>query len=101
MWGGVRGSTHLHHRFREIVDAAHRAVAADDVVVAQPIEIAAVLVGRVDDDVHVLLDGPRLVPPNEWTLDEIVALAVAIEPRLLGPAVLSHEGIERLPDVLA
>jgi hypothetical protein len=31
-------------------------------------------------------------------LDEIVALAVAIEPRLLGPAVLAHEGVERLPD---
>src|SRR3954464_2348208 len=55
-----RRSAHLHHLFREVVDAAHRAVAADDVVVAQPVQIAGVLVGRMDDDVHVFLDRPRL-----------------------------------------
>src|SRR5947209_11116759 len=91
----------LDDLFREVVDAVAGTVAADDIVVAQPVQIAAVRVGRMDNDVHVLLDHPRLVAANERPLDQIVALAVAIEPRLFGPAVLAHELVERLPDVLA
>src|SRR4029079_12113322 len=91
----------LDNLFREVVDAVAGAVAADDVVVAQPVEVAAVRIGRMDDDVHVLLDRPWLVAANERPLDKIVALTIAIEPRLFRPAVLAHEIVERLPDVLA
>src|SRR5947207_15272525 len=96
-----RSDVDLDDLFREVVDAVAGAVAADDVVIAQPVQIAAVRVGRMDDDVHVLLDRPRLVAANERPLDQIVALAVAIEPSLFRPAVLAHETVERPPDVLA
>ena len=90
-----------HYVLGELVQPVAGAVAADEVVVAQPVEIAAVDIGRMHDDVHVLLDGHRLVVADQRTLDQIVALAVAIEPRLLGPAVLAHEVVEGLPDILA
>src|SRR5512139_4152475 len=66
----------LDDLFGELVDAVDRPVAADDVVVAQPVEIAAIGVGRMHDDVHVLPDRPRLVAADERPLDQVVALAV-------------------------
>src|SRR5436189_5826753 len=86
-----RSDVDLDDLFRELVDAVAGAVAADDVVVAEPVQIADVRVGRVDDDVHILLDRPRLVAANERPLDQIVALTVTIEPRLLRAAVRLHE----------
>src|SRR5581483_7945021 len=77
--------------FGKLVQPVAGAVAADDVVVAQPVEIAAVDVGRVHDNVHILLDRHRLIVAHQRTLDEVVALAVAIKPRLLRAAVLAHE----------
>jgi len=44
-------------------------------------------------NVHPLLDAHRLVEAGQRTLDEVVALAVAVDARLLGPAVLAHEGV--------
>jgi hypothetical protein len=75
------------------------AVAADKVIVAQPIQIAAVDIGRMHDDIHVLRDGPRLVIAYQRPFDKIVALAVAIKPRFGRAPVLAHEIVEGVPDV--
>ena len=53
------------------------------------------------DDVHVLLDRHRLVVANERPFDQIVALAVAMQPLLLRPAVLAHEIVVGGEDVFA
>ena len=67
--------------FGEPVQPVARPVAADQIIVAQPVEIAGVDIRRMDDDVHVLLDGHRLVVAHQRPLDQVVALAVAIKPR--------------------
>src|SRR5262249_48744874 len=73
----------------------------DYVVVAHPRGDVAVNIGRVHHDVHVFLNRHRLVVAHQRPFDQIVALAVAVEPRLLRPAVLLHEGVVFVPDHLA
>src|SRR5581483_9394821 len=87
-------SADLFHHLGELVDAVSRTVAADNVVVAQPVQVPTIRVGWMHDDVHVLLDGPRLVAADQRPFDEVVALAVAIEPRFFRPTMLAHERVE-------
>src|SRR6187399_2001737 len=92
--------TDLDHLFGKLVQPVARAVTADQVIVAQPVEIASVGIGRVHDDVHVLLDFPWLVMTNQRALDHVIPLAVAIKPRFLRPSIFAHEGVERVPNLL-
>src|ERR1700687_6230497 len=93
--------SHFYNLFRKLVQAVAWAVAADQIVAAQPVEITGVDIGWMHDDVHVLFDGHRLVVADQRPLDQIVALAVAVKPRLHRPAILAHEGVEAVPDILA
>src|SRR6185312_16335117 len=98
---GKFGLSGFDYLFRKLMQAIAGSVAADKVIVAQPVQVAAVNVGGVDDDVHVLLDRHRFVVAHQRPLDQVVPLAVAIEPRFRRPAILAHEGIELVPDVFA
>ena len=55
----------------------------------------------MDDDIHVFRDGHGLVVADEGTFDHVVALPVTIKPGLGRPAILLHEIVEGVPDVLA
>src|SRR6185312_9514542 len=93
--------TGFDHVFGKLVQTIARAIATDQVIVAQPVEIAAVDIRRMDDDIHVLRDGHGLVVADEGPLHQVVALAMTIEPGFGGPAVFPHEIVEGAPDVLA
>src|SRR3974390_1250883 len=93
--------SNLDDLFWEPVQATSGPITTDQVIVAQPVEIAAADVGRVHHDVHILGDWDRLVVADQWALDQIVALAVAIKARFGRPPILPHEVIEGVPDVLA
>src|SRR6202007_1143506 len=74
-----RASAQFNNLFGELVQPVARSVAADEIVVAEPVKIAAVDVGGVHHDVHILGDGPGLVMAHQRPFHEIVALAVAVE----------------------
>src|SRR4029078_2079096 len=78
---GKRASADLGDHLRGVLGAVSGAVGADDVIVAKPGHHRIMDVGRMHDDVHVFLDRPWLVAADQWPLDKIVALAMAIEPR--------------------
>src|SRR6185437_13565689 len=77
--------------FRELMQPFARAVGADEPVIAKPRHRAAADIGRVHDNIHVFLDRHWLVVADQRPLDQVVALAVAVQALLLGPAVLAHE----------
>src|ERR1700693_2157589 len=87
----MRGLSELGDLFGEVVQPFARAVRSDQPIVAVPRQHAALDIGWVHDDVHVLFDVHRLVIADERPFDEIVALAVAMQALFLGPAVLAHE----------
>src|SRR6188768_1759353 len=93
--------TDLDHLFGKLVQPVARAVTADQVIVAQPIEITGMDIRRMDDDVHVLRDGHGLVVADEGTFHQVIALAMTIEPGFRRPAVFLHEIVESVPYVLA
>ena len=74
----------LQDFFWKLMEPAAGTVLADNVVVAQPIQIAAVEIRWMYHDVHVLCDIPRLVVADQRTFDQIVTLAVTVEPRSSG-----------------
>src|ERR1041385_2899225 len=51
--GRDRPASNLGDRLGKLVQPVARTIAGDEVVVAQPVDIALVHVGRVHDDVHV------------------------------------------------
>src|SRR5581483_6530135 len=93
--------TEFRQFFREVVQALAGAVRPDQVIVAVPRQHTAFEIGRMDDDVHVDLDIHRLVAADERPLDEIVALAVAMQTLFFRPAVLAHEIVVGCEHILA
>src|SRR5262245_24303733 len=93
--------TDLEDVLGELVQPVARAVAADEVVVAEPVEIARVDIRRMDDDIHVLFNDHGFIVAHKRPLHQVVALAVTIKPRLGRPAVFTHEIVEGVPDILA
>src|SRR5262249_33982361 len=92
-----RPSAEFRDRFGETVQAFARAVRSDQVIVAHPGQDAAADIGWMHDNIHILFDVHRLVLADEWTLHEIVALAVAVQPLLFRPPVLAAEGPSSTP----
>src|SRR5262249_49547885 len=79
-------SAELVELLRQVMNMLGNPMLADEVVVADRRKDALREVRRVADEVHVGGDAHRLVAADQGPLDEVVALAVAIETRLLGPA---------------
>src|SRR5262245_10822606 len=90
----------LGNVFWKLVEPVAGSVAPDQVVIAKPIEIAAMDIGRMNDDVHVLLDRHGLILIDQGTFHHIVALAMTIKARLDRTAILAHEVVERVPNIL-
>src|SRR5215469_13199551 len=88
-----RASAEFRDRFGETVQAFAWAVRPDQVIVADPGQDAAADIGWMHDNIHILFDVHRLVLADEWTLHEIIALAVTVQPLLFRPSVLAHEGV--------
>src|SRR5262245_31949471 len=93
--------TDLHSVVRKLMQSLAGTVPADQVVVAKPIQVTGMDIGRMDDDIHVFLDRHRLIVTHQWTFDQIVALAMAVQARFGRPTVFSHEAVEGVPDILA
>src|SRR5713226_3858910 len=73
---------HLEDLLRGLVQARTRATRLDEIIVADHGEDRRGLVAGMNREVHVLLDYHRFVGADQRPLDEVVALAVAIEPQL-------------------
>src|SRR5665213_375626 len=97
----LRTSNIDHHYFlRVTVQPLGRTVAGDKKVVTYPrIKAAAELITRMTGDVHVGRDRRRLIKTDEWSLHQVIALSVTVEPRLTRPTIVHHEGVVLVPDV--
>ena len=83
------------------MQALARPVRSDQIIVAHPGQDAAANISRMHDDIHVAFDAHRLVLADQRPLDEIVALAVTMQPLFFRPPVLAHERVIFVEDVFA
>ena len=88
----------LHDLLRERMQPLG-AVLRDQEVVADPGVGVLGVVHRMHRDVHARGERHRLVEAHQRPLDQVIALAVAIEPVLLRAAVLRHEIVVAVPHV--
>src|SRR5215467_12632853 len=87
--GSVRSD--LENLPRRLVQALGRSVAAGEEIVAYGGEQRRGQHARMDADVHARRDGHALVVADQRALDRLVALAVAVQARLVRPAAAAHE----------
>src|SRR5262249_49528702 len=99
--GDIPWLTDLHYFPGELVQSVARTVPANEVVIAKPVQITGMDIGRMNDNIHILFDGHWFIVTHQWAFDQIVALAMAVKARFRGPPVLAHEVVEGVPNVLA
>ena len=83
------------------MQALARPVRSDQVIVAHPGQDAAANISRMHDDIHVAFDAHRLVLADQRPLDEIVALAVTVQPLFFRTTVLVHKHVIFFENIFA
>src|SRR6266700_2927754 len=86
-----RLSAEFCDRFGKAMQALARPARSDQIIVADPGQDAAANISRMHDDIHVAFDAHRLVLADVRPLDDIVALAMTVQPLFFRPTVLAHE----------
>src|SRR5262249_43528433 len=77
--GDILWLTDLHYFLGELVQSVARTVSANEVVIAKPVQITGMDIGRMDDNIHILFDGHWFIVTHQWAFDQIVALAMAVK----------------------